>query len=625
MTALVLDQQPELAWGSLMIATDAPADVPWVCEALATDTDFGNPVPLVEEVRSWLLGGASLSTVTGWGERTVPIRIRLSAEDGQAMSQAEAAFFTEARRSERGLRPAPLVWTPPMLAAWPAVYDVTRATFERDYPDGWGHSERFRHCRYFRLTFTTLPWVRDPETVTIPALPVPVNPEAPANRVVIDNCESTTGWTPVAIPTAYWASLSLNQIAGYLRVQAIATAGARAPLDLAIDRAGAISMTGTPYLTVDVDVSTFVDGNIVPGSTDGVSVVINNTAYYKVAEIVPAGAASVNVRRLYFEVPEAFTSLRVRNHVYRAPSAVTHQLRVHEIARVDRIEIEGTNGLQVARTAIIGGAAPTGAAIRLDAGPDPLIGSTALIYTGASPVVSLRSLKTASAAVTVDNTKISGAYNDLSVPMVFRVPVNRLARARYSQLARLSFTGNVIVKWQARLVASDGTDIPGSDVVRSGETLLRNPSIDPWRIHCLADVKMPVIDVEGDNTHAVEITISMTTGGANVLIDEGWLANTEQGAVTTVHEPSAFQLSAIELRSPQLDAPVPSVVGTWIGYGTQNITRLARMGMHELEPGPVNIFTATDLARYVPCELEYYQRYPFHPGPGIEDVSGAAE
>lgn len=604
----VLNQEQEFLWGGLVFDSPAEADTPWRFETLV-GTTFGNPVRLVEYLKSQLQDG-ELAVTTGFGNREgFPVIIRISAPDGQALAQAEAALMAEALAEQI----APLIWLPPALGAWAGALEIVNVDVERDYPveagTSWDYREKYTHTRVFRLIFTALPWVRDLESTIIPALPVPEDPDEPPVVVPINDGTSTTGWAALMWPSGGWSAVSVSTASGGVQVTGTPAPGSGlASMSLVLTDSE--TMGATPYLVIEVPANPTVEDPRITVLYSGTSTI------YEPVAVVPIGGFRM---LCYFEAPPTWTSVRIRKVIDRPASAGGGGLtfRVYDVSKTDRIAIDGTNGFQVARTAIVGGSVPTQAAIRFSAGADPLVGSTALIYTGSSPVVPLRARRITSATVHADGTKISGAYNDLSDPMVFRVPVNEVRNSSYTLLPRLEFTGTVVVQWQARIVASDGTDIPGSDVVLAGETLLRNDTADAWRIHPLAKLQLPVITIEGITTHAIELTMSMATGGDGVNVDEAWLADTLNGAVTLVHEPSAFQLSQIELRSPQLDSPRPAAIGTWVGYGSQDIGRLTRLGTHLFKPGLLYVFTATDLAQYAACELEYYRRHGWHAGPEL--------
>lgn len=393
-----------------------------------------------------------------------------------------------------------------------------------------------------------------------------------------------------------------------LATRALAYSGSRS---LTLTRTAATALGGMPYLRV----SAMVTGNGTLAALSGFKI-----DGVTVSPVFVGASAIAGYSDYYFALTGDFNTLSLTASAPTDGGGVTDdQISVAHIAATDGFGPVDAQGFQLARVITIEGSAPTGADITLDAGAGPLAGSTALIYTGPSPVISLRSLdQGVPPGFVADATMMSGARSNLNVTGAVPswVPVSRLSESFYDLLARLKFTGAAVVSWSARLVAADGTDIPGSDDVKSGEVLLRNDTTDPWKIHTIAEVELPIRKIKGASPHLVEVKMWMATGGAAVEVDERWLID-QAGAVTVVHEPSAFQLQTIEISSPQLGAPRYEIDGTWIGYGTQSIIDLTQLGRHRFEPGPLHIFTATDLAKYAACSLRYYRKYPHHPGPAL--------
>lgn len=610
---MTLVQPHELTWGDLVIDSTEDPTTAWSCFAL-TSMDGGNPVPMVEALRSMLTDG-SLEVTTGYDNRTMVVDVCLSAEDGESLALAEAAFMAEVLAAS----PSPLIWTPPLIGSWSGVFDVVRATLSKGYAADWDLEEVMRQRRFYTLTITALPWAHDLETTVIEALPVPVDPEDPAVYEVIDECDDDTGWTSQKCHTDHWGTVTIDNgtdgIGDWVRVYAtnqyVSGTGY-----LAAIRPGSVSLAGLPYLTVDVVASNN------PNSPKNramlrASIVADGIPHEAAAiQVLPSGAT-----RYYFEgVADSFTGLQIRGWWNAAGPLSTRRLNIYEIGRTDRIEIDGSLGYQVARTAFVGGSAPTQAALTFSTASGALVGSTALVYTGSSPAVPMRNLLDTSATVTPDTAMISGARNTLASASAFLVPVSQLSDSTYSLLARLDFSGTVSIDWSAKIVDSVGADIPGSEVVVSGTRLATNDTAADWMIHELAAIQLPVVVLEGSTSHAVEVTISMSSGGSGVTLDEAWLFDTDRGAVTVIHDPSSYDLTAIEYRSPGLGAPRPAVIGTWDTYGDQDISRLVTsLGTHLFWPGPLYVFTATDGAKYAGCELEYYRRHHTHPGPDVSE------
>lgn len=632
MTSMVLDQPHELTWGGFVFSSQIPPDVPWSCTTLAS-TDFGDAVPIVEFVESSLIVDGGEAVVTGWERRTFTVEVRITAPDGQAMAQAQQALFA---LTQADVKP-PLLWTPPMLGAWTGAFDVMSVKFLRKYDvaGDWSHRERFTRQRVFKLEFTCKTWVRDPEPIEVPALPVPENPGDPAAHEVLDPVSSAAGWSvdgypPVDPLDGAWTGLTISNSADWVRATGFRNGFNTNTHELSLVRSGPLPGSSTlPYFAA---VLTVRRGGVTypsPSSAFRFQIVywsgdvgLSSWEMLSPVAILPRSGAETGKSDVIFPAP----SFAVANYDIRViedpPLGKSFwnqevQLQCYELYATDRIAATGSSGFQVPRTITIEGSGPTGAAITFDAGSDPLLGSTALIYTGPSEVISLRALDDGiPPGFTADATMMSGAWNTLNGDTVSLVPVSRLSDSKYDLLGRLNFTGTARIYWSARLVGADGSDIPGSDVVRSGDILLRNDTADAWKIHTIASIAMPVVKVEGVTPHKVEVKIWMPTGGAAVKRDECWLAD-RRGAVTIVHEPSASQLTKIELRSPQLGAPRYQVVGTWAGYGSQDISRLARVGRHRFPPGLLHVFTATDLAKYAPTSLLYPRTYAHEAGPAL--------
>lgn len=613
---MVLDQPHELIQGGIVYDSQVSTDTPWVFRTMANGFDLGHAVPLLEVVQSLLTDGEYV-TVTSHGNREVSFRLRVSANDGQALAQAEALLATE----KISKRPSPLVWTPPSMDAWPCVFDVVHMDVTADFSDGWDHKERFSCNRYYLVTLTCLPWVRDLEPTVIEALPVPENPDEPATYNVIDECDSAAGWTSIRCHNSEWTNPAITtgliETNTFVRAASTLTSVTHGgEQSMGLVRPGAVSLGGLRYLTVDAATTSTYAGAV----SSGIVVVVAGIGYRPVA----VSPRPLGISRYYFEVPDAFTGIQIRGSwAFGGLVLVGHTVSVFELGAIDRIEVEDSNGFQLARTATVGGSAPTQAAITFGTTLGPLLGSSALIYTGSSAVVPLRNYRVDSAVVVTDPTMISGSYNDLSEPMVFRIPVALLADSTYTLPARMNYLTTAAINWSARIVDADGGAIPGSEIVVSGTTSATNATAAPWMIHALAAIQLPVVKIEGDSTHAVELTISMTAGGAGVDFDEGWLCDTDNGAVTTIHEPSVFELTRIELRSPQLDALEQSVSGSWIDHGTQDITRLVTsLGTHLISPGLMHVFTASDRAKYAQCALKYFRRYLNFAGPDLPSEDG---
>lgn len=79
-------QDPSLTWGVLSFVGPGDSEATFQIEAMA-ETHFGDPVPVIETLPSLLVDGA-LAATTRWENREIVIRLRISANDGEALAEA---------------------------------------------------------------------------------------------------------------------------------------------------------------------------------------------------------------------------------------------------------------------------------------------------------------------------------------------------------------------------------------------------------------------------------------------------------------------------------------------------------------------------------------------------------
>lgn len=566
-------------------------DVGYAIEAMADGTSFGNPEALIEVVKSLLTDG-SLAVLEGWDNRQAPIRLRLSAPTsvaGPALAEAEKALMLAVQASSK----APLVYVPPAQDAVTCVFDVVAAKLERDVSDGWDIDEIRREYRFYLLTLTCLPFAHPPNTVVVPALALP--PGSPTT-VVIDTCDSTTGWSGVSSSNVTGTSLTASS--GYVEFAGTGT-GSGQPPSIGLTRTGSVTMGATPYLRITISAQNAWDtspDNSFTFTAGGVTSLVRPIA-------TAATAGSVDY---YVQPPASFDSMTVRGYSYGTEAAPIWR-RVHEVARTDTIPGSGTTR-QRARTAAVSGSAPTQAAIRLfDATPADL-GDDILVYTSRNVNLSpqLRPWRVTSASVTPDTARISGGRNNLSTPMVFRIPTANLNKGTYALLANINAQAPGDLSWSARMVDAAGSTTLGSTVTTSGTVSLTTGG---YKVLNLGALSLPVVSIEGDQL--VELTL---TGTSDLVVDEGWLFDLDNGALTWVRN-TASDLHWIEIRSPELAAARPSVYAGTGAVGSNPVCidyMCESFGAHRFEPGLMQVFTVASSSLVTQSELEFYPRYHSH-------------
>lgn len=598
---MLMDQPAELTWGDFVIDSEADSDVPWRCRMLV-GTDFGDPVPIVEFIENTLLTEGTEAVVTGWDGREFPVLLEIEADDGQAMSQAENTLFGQVYADTK----PPLLWTPPMLGAWTVALDVSLVKFVRKYDGDYVFNEAVHRVRTYELQFTASTFVRDVEPIEVAALPIPKDPDE-SDTVSIDDCTST----------ASWSAGYIDGVLAWAGTPVLAEAGQAVHYDRAgggvafLQWDGAEPGSAIPYLVIDMTAERRSTPAPVFAASDAVDFYVDGVPHTPVAVI---GSL------VYLLHPGSFASVRVTSGV--VPD-YGNRITVRQLSRTDTIAYPG-GGLQIQRLVEIEGAAPTGAALAVDKGPDSahLAFNTALIYTGRSPAIPLRQYDTSSASPTLDADRVSGAWNTLATPTVSRVPVAEFTEASYDLVARMEVqTATALINWSARIVDADGDPTYGSDVVQAGEVLVRAVPVGAFanQLYTLGSIDLPGVRTEAAGTDMVEIKVWATEGGVGVRLDERVLLDMSNGSATIMNRvwSSEIQESRIEVRSPQIGDARYALMATPVaaGGGVQDISRWATLGKHRFDPGLLHVYTMVDASRHSNASLRYYRRYPYHPGP----------
>lgn len=179
----VTSPELELVWdgGSLdLMGENETPYGPVSFAALAEGTEWGRPESVRRALFS-LLADGSASVTDRHDNRTVSVRLRLSAADSSALAGGEAPLHMLASKRRAELR-----WTPPNDYAAPAAFIVVASDLSHEMDDlGENRVERF-----YALTLVCRPFALSIEPVVIEALPA-----VSATPTVLDACTSTTGWS----------------------------------------------------------------------------------------------------------------------------------------------------------------------------------------------------------------------------------------------------------------------------------------------------------------------------------------------------------------------------------------------------------------------------------------------
>ena len=602
-------QQHGLSWGVFDFVSPEldPPDDGYAIHAMANGTTFGNPEADYQTLQSLLRDGAA---VVRGGRKNRPIQIRLAisapaAIAGPALVAGEAALANQVEMDS----PPPLAATPSLTDAATAYFDVVIARdLEWDTSEGWDFDERVREVWYFALTLECLPFPRTENKVVIPALPVPPDPEEPAVWVDIDTCDSTAGWGyNVQHYGSGWTS-TFGVVSGAVRAGASYMGGATTVYQgLLVERTYPISMDGLPYLVVDARVSH-------PGIYGPIAYNIDGTQVFPAAT-QPLGNGGV---RAWIATSGVGTRLRViASLVASGPDTGSSPrwIEVSNIARTDTIGDTTTSTTrQQSRLVEVRGAAPTQAAIRLyDATPAPL-GAEILVHASRNAAWQppLRAWRVTSEPVSSDDAMVSGARNTLATDMVFRIPANLLTEGTYALRGRMNVTSAGDFGWSLKIVSSDGSDVVGSSLMTSGSREI--PDTDgSYLVFELADLALAMGKPEGNQM--IQLTIS---GTADMAVDELWLFGLDDGVLNWLRDTES--MTWIEIRSAVLGAEndciyggsgAPGVGGVDVSYKAGG-AGYGSIGVPEIKPGLMQIFTVVTASLATQSEIEFYPRGHSH-------------
>jgi hypothetical protein len=619
-------QDPSILWGDLQLHGPLETDATYEIVTMSDSTNFGNPVSIIEQVQSMAIDGA-LAARTGWDARTIVVRLRIAANDGETLAQVEQMLTAQVLLD----RPPPLEWTPPAGSSAPAVFDVLVADLQRDVDAGWDYSELFSGHRFFVLTLTCLPFARAMDTVVVPALAPPPTPGS-SSTTLIDDCVSTDGFTP---PPGWSLETSNMSAPHVISVAPGSGTGVQVQCQLtrgtgwlrAVRTVATTMPAGEPYLTVDIKATSSSTNTAswsgpILADFDGVTYEPIGVSY---------GEGEAGSSRYYFKPPTSFTTAKFYmdyKDSFSATTAQTFATTVYKLQATDTVgDVTTSTTRQQARLTTVYGAMPTRATIRLSDETPAALGTDILIYTSSNTAwpPPLRPWLTSSSPPTADTTMVSGGRQTLAADSVFRIPARLLEDGAYCLVGRIKCTVAAALTWKARMVATDGSDTLGSDQIQTGQVTISVTS--GYDLLDLADgLILPTFEVETDD-YDVELTL---TGTSNMTLDEAWLLGLDNGAITRLEDSGdpVTGLQWIEIRSPDLGAARPSVFGGIGAVGDLSAcvdAKTRAFGPHRFEPGPLLVFTMCTSSLVAQCELEYFPRFHSHPAANQSDpdTSGA--
>lgn len=585
---------PELTYGELALHPESAATYStFKVETVADETEWGNPESVIVAIKSLLQDG-SVAQVTRMDNRTVTILVRITAESYDGLAEGEERLAAEVNSEGRLL-----TWLPPQVDAVPTVMEVVVAELGFEFSD----LDENRLRRTYRLTLTCMPANRSADETLRAADPVPPAPDS-ITVTSVDTCDSTSGWSATDAATA------LTTSGGAVRARIIGIPGqVGAPPSTeshsgSLVRTGSVSITGTPYLRIEVAPAT--PTFLINGLIAAVPVMI---------DVNPA----TGNRRYYLRVSSTITSLRV-TWVVQGNGGL--DLAVFDVARVSALPASGTTR-QRSFTLQVEGSARTQASLRVYDAETTALGQDVLVYTrpsvGAVPPP-LRPWRSSGPTVTTDSTLVSGAWHSIQTPVqsVFRIPAKLLVPGTYALMARLSLTSTA-----APFTVESSVKMLTASRLPFGPTHVQSVVVTPaasasYYVYDLARMTLPVSRVDETSTNFVELTL---VANAAVNLDEAWLFNLDDGALSWVDMSAdgpdlvLSRLSELFVNTATLSHPHPEFqVGV---YGRDDARRNAdykvrAWGVHEFEPGLTDVFAITTGSLAAQVDLSYFRRWHTH-------------
>lgn len=591
---------PELFLGDLRLHPPSRSDASeWEIQTSDDGTDWGNPEAVVEIVNSLLRDG-SLARLTRWDNRTAVVHVRVLADSYDGLAAGEAALMAQVNVGRNTL-----TWVPPRVDAVATVFDVLVSKLEFEF-DGFMENSLIRT---YTLTLTCLPFARSASPTTVAG----VASGATVTPTDIDTIDDNTDarWAMVAgttfSVTSGRAEASSRTSLPYPSTTLVTYAKLR--------RTSATSMSGSPFLVVDVS------NGIAPSTF-----AIDDVPVAPVLTYMLVGALT----RHFLPAPASFTRLEVAQSYSRPYSAGTtpFALSVYNVARASAARIPGTGRQQLFTVPVLGSARTQASLEVYDAssaalGPDAsgVVGNV-VVYTRAAGGLApnLSAWITSSESPTGDSARISGAIRQVRTGVgagatVYRIPAVLLEEALYGlMVAARSTTAPSWMSWTAQLVKAGTTTPVGPAQSGAHYTALTSS----WDVHDIGRILLPPTRVLPGSTHELLLTIEAEgggSGGVGVYLDEAWLFNLDAGDVSQVRPGAgvaALRINAADAANPRQEFQVADAAASWATTGRNADNLVRSWGVHEWEPGNVDVFVACTGSTSAQVDLSYPPRWHTH-------------
>lgn len=554
-------------------------------ETQGEDLDFGEPQPIDVTLASLMLDGSPTET-TRHDNRTIAFRVEVLAADGIGLAAGEAALVAfEGKRTT-------LSWTPPDGYGPTSVFRVETVHVKFLFNDL--DEVRSKKRRTFQVTLTCLPFARS-------ATPTTIGAEFVADSVAIaDDCESTTGWSATAIPSAtVTAAVDSSIYATGTGSVRFTPSGVISPSisGIAISRLDvvktglSIDATGGGYFVVrlrgewtlnlaDSTVNAYLTTS--GGGRESVSVLV--------------GEADANgFTRLSFAVPDAstITAYEFTASQYTSTTEVLSAPKVW----VDSLGLAGNSSTnQNIMQFDVGGSMRCEASFQVSA---PVGLGDVLLFTvpdkgdGFRPDLR-RGQETG--ASTSDVAAINGSWTSLAASPTFSRPAAMFRPTSYAVLARVKRSAAGSCKITIAAQTMSGVTEVGPEESATSPTITASDAL--YHVVRLGVIELPPLVTDPASNATVLFTASCT--GTDYYLDELLVFPLEDHALTWVQCGSGAASATVASRL-WIDEPSPANLGRPVRLIGNDVGRLdARYalplsaGRHILKPGRMLAYLLTD-------------------------------
>lgn len=577
------EQQERLEFGTLDLIPLYEGG-PYTISVLSEDATFGQASEVTVQIRTLLTDGA-LSKTVSHDPRSAYFKIEVEGMDSATLAEGEMALVEQIEK------PNTLTWTPPDGEGAPCVFEVIDSHLDPIFDD----FDETNNIRVYGLRLTCMPFTRAQNPTVVDAV---VSVGAVVTTQV-DACTSTSGWT---------GSGPVTTTGGVVYASGVGTAkpapNGGVNNGRFMERAGTVSMVGTPYLTV-------VSSRPLPHTNGKFQAYILGGQELKVvAQTAGVVGGNLVVSTTFYCPATSFDKIRFTD-TFTPPSSSpqTAPLGIADITKTSVAPFTGT-ARQKSMTIDIGGSARTQGSLAI-AGATGL--GEVLCYVrdsadGSSYQPSLRIRRTGGAVTpTPDAATVSGFRENIGNPVSFSIPISDFPRGGYSFIGLFRPTSAPLrtITWTAKCSLGGPTET-GSATVTGLPAL---PGVSQlWQMVHMGVLRSGrTLKVPDNSTATMDFTLTADSG---LEFDDAWLFNERLGQLTWL---DASDRKRVWLDSPTTDLPEESIYrGNLADRSDAHYPPVIKSwGRNQFRPGKIKVDTVCS-ALDAAVSLSYYKRFRTH-------------